>query len=774
MDNSDTKETKLNNRTTNGFLLLFILITAGLYSSGDTLPYRTSHSSETLAVAQADLRIIAAEPHMSGSAAHKKVRDYIVSELETIGINAQIEKGHVVSNYKNETANSVTAAYVENIIAKLEGTSDLPAIALMAHYDSRDSNNGAGDDAAGVVAILAAARELARNNNHLRDVYFIFTDLEEYGLLGSQQFYRDNPIHQKIELVINFEGRGTSGPSTLFETSEGNYSLLKHSSMATKIKGSSILYSVYKNMNNDTDLSLAKEAGIQGLNFAFADGFFDYHAGGDTAENLSSSSLMDQLNYAIDLSYYFANLEKSPIADDQTQSSNATFFNPIPGSFIVYGKNTTYLIGILAILTSLFWLYKQNAVTNVKSTIKGFFISLFTVFIIGLIITVLNNLLFKSFDVGTARFWRILYQYHYILIAYVLIVFGLLLGLMVVPSRKPKIKTKSISTGIVIVWILCLILSLTTVPYASYLFAWPLLLLSTMRLILNSKNIKVKLLLSSLELMVISLLVFPLGYLMYVLVGYAMPSIPIALLALSLLLAAPSLEMISKSFSQLFIWLIIIGIILLTVISQRTVFNERHAQPSSIYYLQDENNDQQYWSSNLTDLYGWDKEVMGENPKSIKSDIIWPNSNDQHLVKPITKTKLDKAQITVLEDTSEDLIRKLKIQIKSPMHAEYLNLFFKPTIWHQASLEGIEVPDLPPEEESQEWWRWRYYAIPPEGITLDLVIAANQPFEMRVIEVIYSNKNKLKPPQLPKDHMPLPYGWSHSNVIIQDLDFSYQ
>ena len=108
------------------------------------------------------------------------------------------------------------------------------------------------------------------------------------------------------------------------------------------------------------------------------------------------------------------------------------------------------------------------------------------------------------------------------------------------------------------------------------------------------------------------------------------------------------------------------------------------------------------------------------------------------------------------------------------MHPEYLNLMFKPIKWYNASVDGntiLNLPEYSDTKEPQTWWRWRYYAIPKHGITLNIEISADQPFEMRVIEVIYSGENKIQLPQMPNTNMSLPYGWANANVIVQHKVF---
>lgn len=77
----------------------------------------------------------------------------------------------------------------ENVYATLSsGEPSAETVVLGAHYDSVLRAPGASDDATGVAAVLAVAREMARVTPRRRDLLFVFFDEEERGLLGSKAF----------------------------------------------------------------------------------------------------------------------------------------------------------------------------------------------------------------------------------------------------------------------------------------------------------------------------------------------------------------------------------------------------------------------------------------------------------------------------------------------------------------------------------------------------------------------------------------------------------
>ena len=99
-----------------------------------------------------------------------------------------------------------------NVVSELPGQEKTNEIvALGCHYDGHDISQGATDPASGVVAVLEAARALAKYANTLpRTVRFIFWGIEEIGLLGSKDYARqhENELDQ-IRFYLNMDAAGS-------------------------------------------------------------------------------------------------------------------------------------------------------------------------------------------------------------------------------------------------------------------------------------------------------------------------------------------------------------------------------------------------------------------------------------------------------------------------------------------------------------------------------------------------------------------------------------
>ncbi len=173
--------------------------------------------------AEAILRDLLQEnrPHPAGSPANAVVRDRFVAHLESAGYEPEIQSRFQCS------PGSGSCAPVENILALKRGNDGRHAVLLTAHYDSGWTGPGAADDGAGVAAIIEIARMAADYPAYANDVAFLITDAEEVGLLGAHAFAGHHPAFARVKTVINLEARGVTGPSTMFETGEGNRRIIR-------------------------------------------------------------------------------------------------------------------------------------------------------------------------------------------------------------------------------------------------------------------------------------------------------------------------------------------------------------------------------------------------------------------------------------------------------------------------------------------------------------------------------------------------------------------
>lgn len=227
---------------------------------------------------------------------HTRAREYVEGRLRDLGLSPAVQKGHSCRTFREITI----CADVENVVARVEGTEPGPAVMLVAHYDSTPLGPGAADDGAGVATILETVRALRTGPAPKRTLVVLIDDGEEMGLQGARVFSNEHPWAKDVGVVLNFEARGTAGQTAMFETSADNGALIGLFGRAVdRPVASSLIYTMYKRLPNDTDLSVFKEAGMAGYNFAFADRVYNYHTPNDTAEELDPRSVQHMGDQAL-------------------------------------------------------------------------------------------------------------------------------------------------------------------------------------------------------------------------------------------------------------------------------------------------------------------------------------------------------------------------------------------------------------------------------------------------------------------------------------------
>jgi Zn-dependent M28 family amino/carboxypeptidase len=172
------------------------------------------------------------------------------------------------------------------------GSSHEKGILLSAHYDSVPAGPGGSDAGAAVGTLLETARLLSKLPQPRNTIILLFNEGEEFDLTGARAFMEQHPYAKSLQLALNIEARGSRGKSVLFETGEDSGWLIKHYMRTTPAPlSSSLFYEIYKLLPNDTDLTIYKEHGLQGLIFAHAQGEPHYHTPLDNLENLDKGSL---------------------------------------------------------------------------------------------------------------------------------------------------------------------------------------------------------------------------------------------------------------------------------------------------------------------------------------------------------------------------------------------------------------------------------------------------------------------------------------------------
>lgn len=287
--------------------------------------------------AMADVRVIAARPHLAASPENAAVRAHIARRMQAMGMTVREAPFTAPPESAKRLAwwsgTDNPAPVLTNVIGVLPGKDpSLPAVLLMAHHDTVGGSPGAADDTAGVAALLETARAVHAGGQPARDLIVLITDGEELGLDGAREFFTHDPLRAHVGAVINVEARGGGGRATLFETSADNGAAIARAAGAiARPAGSSLAVYVYKVLPNDTDLTETRGGPWTGYNFAFIGRPQLYHSPKATPDALDQGALQDMGAQVLDLTRALLVAEALP-----AKAPDVVFFDAFGAKLVVY------------------------------------------------------------------------------------------------------------------------------------------------------------------------------------------------------------------------------------------------------------------------------------------------------------------------------------------------------------------------------------------------------------------------------------------------------
>lgn len=315
-------------------------------------PETSPATSFSAARAMRDVHVIAQRPHPIGSAEAARIRDFIDARLRSLQLQTRIQRDEA---FFDGWRLPPVIGTVENVIGVLPGRSpDLPAVVVMSHYDTVPNSPGAGDDTAGVAAALELAANLRASGPLERTVIFLFTDGEEAGLLGATAFFERDPLSPQVGVVLNMEARGAGGRAAMFETNmlAGNLVRLWAAYASTPV-ANSLMASVYHRMPNGTDLTVALQRGLPGMNFAFSADHFAYHTMVASAGRLDPGSLQHLGDQVLPIALALASAAELP-----AQGPDLVYFDVLGWKLILYPPWMGWCLAILAAAIVIFTIFR--------------------------------------------------------------------------------------------------------------------------------------------------------------------------------------------------------------------------------------------------------------------------------------------------------------------------------------------------------------------------------------------------------------------------------
>ena len=607
-------------------LISFFLIIGLVYLSFSSLmpksgtPASISETKFSTERALIHLREITKAPHYIGTEEHARVREYIVEQLNGLGLKTEIQEGFIM-NPKWKSLDKP-----KNILAKIKGSGNGKSLLLLSHYDSALTPSfGASDAGSGVVTILETIRAFqASAKTPTNDIIILFTDAEEVGLDGARLFVKNHPWAKNVGIALNFEARGSGGPSNMIvETNSGNKNLI-NAFMEADVKfpvASSLMYSIYKMLPNDTDSTVLRQGGdIDGFFFAFIDDHFDYHTANDNFENLDRNTLQHQGEYLLPLVHYFADADLSSLKSSEDHVYiNVPILKMISYPFAWIIPMLILAISVFIVLT----VYGLNKKVLSGKTIARSFVPFLLAFVsCGLIGFYGWKLLLVLYPQYSEIQHGFTYNGHIYISFFVLVSLAILFGVYHRYSKKTNVASLLIAP--LIFWLLINVIVAIYLKGAAF-FIIPVFLglLSLWILIRQEKpNLILMVIIGALAIFMFVPLIqfFPVGLGLKMLVGSSL----ITALLFGILLSVFGFYSKKGILSAVFILLAIVFFIKAHLTSN---FTAERQKPNSLVYYYDADTDETYWATYDKILDDWTKGYLGENPEEASNYITYASGS---------------------------------------------------------------------------------------------------------------------------------------------------
>ncbi|MEV3985375.1 M28 family peptidase [Nonomuraea sp. NPDC049758] len=323
-------------------LAAVVMFTAMADSTMQPLPATAPADRFSAGRALAHLKEFAAVPRPIGSPAGDQARDYLAAQLRAAGLQVEIQRAVGARS----AAGLATFGQVDNVVGHLRGTNSTGTVLIAAHYDSAAMGPGASDDGAAVAAMLETVRALRGGPGPRNDIVLLMSDGEEDGVLGAEAFVREHPLGKAGGVLLNWEARGVSGPSMMFETSANNARLVETFAGAVPApRGHSAMVELYRLLPNNTDFTPLTKAGFTGMNFAYIQRSSLYHTAGDSIANLNPGSLQHHGSNMLALARTLGDTDLRTLTSDH----DVTYFRAL-GTMITYPGGLVWPLAGLAVV----------------------------------------------------------------------------------------------------------------------------------------------------------------------------------------------------------------------------------------------------------------------------------------------------------------------------------------------------------------------------------------------------------------------------------------
>ncbi len=728
----------------------------------------TSFSTERALV---HLKEISKAPHYVGSPEHETVKNYIIKTLNDLGLETQIQEAYSISKWGNMSK-------PQNILARIKGSDNSKALLLLSHYDSSPhSSYGASDAGSGVVTILEGLRAYLKSGKTPKnDIIILISDAEELGLNGADTFVNQHPWAKDVGLVLNFEARGSGGPSyMLIETNGGNQNLMKGFIKANPKfpVANSLAYSIYKMLPNDTDLTVFRRDGdIDGFNFAFIDYHYDYHTALDTYERLDRNTLEHQGSYLMPMLHYFSDANLNNLKSDKDDVYfNVPLFKTVsyPFSWIL----PMLIIAILMFIAFVYYGIKKRLLIS-KHIVLGFLPGIGALLINGLIGYFGWKVLTSIYPQYNEILHGFTYNGHLYIWAFALLSAAVCMWLYN-KVYKPE-NTVSLAVPPLLLWLIICGVFAFKLKGASFFIIPVYFGLISLFILLRQKHP---------NLILMAFLLFPAllilsPFIKMFPVGLGLDTIIAVTILVSIIFPlCISVFGFLRHKNRWSYLLFFLAFCFFLFAHFKSGFNEANPKPNSLVYTLNLDDNSAVWATYDNVLDPWTKAYLSDNPddaKALAKNTLGSKYNSSFTysrkanIKPIKKSYID-----ILKDTIINNERHIKIFVSPQRHINRFELFADSTNQFLSfNINGLDVNKGKNGKIFENRWRNRlfsYYVSNDRYLELEFTVPKDQTTEIELYEASFNMLDNLlfDVPKRPSDMIPKPFVLNDAVIVKKTI-----
>ncbi|HYO78967.1 MAG TPA: M28 family peptidase, partial [Thermoanaerobaculia bacterium] len=506
--------------------------------------------------------------------------------------------------------------------------------------------------------------------------------------MGAEAFVADRELSKDVAAVISIEMRGTYGGSNMFETSSGNRWLIRHAGNSLeRPQASSLFYSIYKLLPNDTDVTVFRRAGVAAMNFAALRGVNWYHTPLDDVAHASPKTLQHHGDNALAMLRVMGN------ADLQARGSNdATYFDVFAWFLVWWPQQWTLWMAIISLVALIVAARKQDARAMTFGVLAAFTALLFA----GVIGMALAQLATR----GNGAINFVARPLPGIIAMWLVGIAGALFAAAVFNRRE---NPRAMLYGIAIVWHMIGIALALTVSGAAYLFVLPALVVTLLAWTHLSETT-----IATLAAFTAAVLFFPLTVMFYDALGGRLLAVTALLVGVHAMLVAPLFSRYKYATAVL-----VLAVISAVVATLQPAYTAERPRPIPLSYVDDARAQSPRWVTwTATD------ELRKVAPFASAEASLFPWNRGAAFVAPAPLQPLPR--VTVSGERKGNIVT---VRVRSPRGAYRLVVFAR-----GATVRRVNGTALPP-GRTRSLGEWRVVsAAGVEEIVVELL--ATRPVEI--------------------------------------------